>query len=103
MSKSLLTKLKMFFLRLNEVDNKYYDESDDIDSHDIFVFNNMMEYYQYFFTNLKEDYYNLSNDMLSLPILFIQDDGTIIASSELCNRIINSVKKNSFFIKKLGK
>ncbi len=103
MSKSLLTKLKIFILGLNEVDNKCYDENDDLDQRDIYFFKDTNEYYQYFFNNLGDDYFNLSNEMLSLPILFIQNDGTIVASSDLCNHIIHSVKKNSFLVKKLGK
>ena len=103
MKKDILTWLKLFLLNFNKVDDKKYNKDDDIDEHDIYVFNNMEEFYSYFFENIDYVPSLTSNEIFNLAILSVKDDGTIIASRGICHHIINSLNEKGPLVKKLNR
>lgn len=96
---SFLKKLKMSLLQKNRNNS----DNDNISEHDIYVFNDYDEFLNYFFSYLNHDIIIDDEDIFSLAILDIQDDGTIIASCNLCREIISSLNNNQPYVRKLGK
>lgn len=98
MDTNFLNKLKMSFLQNNNL-----SDSDDISNHDIYIFNDYDEFLHYFYSYLNHDVVIEDENIFYLSILEIKDDGTIIASSNICKEIISSLNNNRPYVKELNK
>ena len=102
MKTNFLTQLKLLLLNSNRINNEICKNDDNIGEQDIYIFSNQEEFYQYFFSYINDNATIDSRDIFNLAILDIKNDGTIIASSNICNHIIHSLNNKSL-VKKLDK